>query len=336
MKEYRGLLILLSAFNFVNGINVFTIVGLLEPLSRDLGVSVAQAGWLLTSYALTFAVAAPVLVALTGRIGRRRVVTGGLAILAVASVLSAFAPTLESLLILRAIAAGGASLVTPVSLAIAAALSPPESRGRALSLVFLGLTLAQVVGAPAGSWLAFTFGWRSVFGLVAVLSLPCVWLAWTRIPPGLRFDPVSLRDLGAVLRNGVILLTLAFTVVFLGAIYMLFSFMPTLLAQTMNYGRDGITLALLAYGAAAPFGNTLGGTLSDRVGPARLLVLICLVLMIVQASFLALPMPGVLLIPLIFFWSLVGWLFGPSQQVRLVALSPERAAVLMSLNAGAL
>ncbi|MBW4982618.1 MFS transporter [Mameliella sp. CS4] len=332
----RGIYAILSLCNFVIGMGAFSLIGMIEPMSEALQAPVTSVAFLLTVYSIAYAVTSPVLVALTGRIGRRRVLSAGLAIFATATALAALAPGMALLYPARVAAAAGAGMVSPVALAIAAALAPPERRGRALSSVFLGITLAQVAGVPVGSWLAYTFGWRSVFALVALMTLPCLFLVWTRVPAGLRFSPVTLRDLGGVLRDPVALLTVGFTVVFLGSIYMVFTYLPPLLSATMGYGRDGISLALLIFGIGAPLGNMVGGRMADRLGPARSLVLICALEVLCLPLFTLLPLPGALLLGFIFFWSLVGWLFSPSQQLRLVSLNPPLASVLMSLHAASI
>jgi DHA1 family inner membrane transport protein len=335
-QDPRGIYLILSLCNFAIGMGAFSLVGMLEPMAEGLGQPVTAVGGLLTVYAISYAITSPLLVAVTGRIGRRRVLTAGLAIYALATLVSALSPGMGLLYPSRVVAAAGAGMVSPVALAIAAALAPPERRGQALSSVFLGITLSQVAGVPVGSWLAYTFGWRSVFLVVVAMTLPCLWLVWTRVPAGLRFSPVSLGDLGRVLRDGVALITVGFTVLFLAAIYVVFTYLPPLLSQTMGYGRDGVSLALLLFGLGAPIGNTIGGRMADRLGPGRSLVLICAVEILCLPVFALLPLPGALLLGFVLFWSLAGWCFSPSQQLRLVSLSPPLAPVLMSLHAASI
>jgi len=332
----RGIYVILSICNFVIGMGAFSLVGMLEPMAKELDVPVTSVAGLLTVYAISYAISSPVLVALTGRVGRRRVLTLGLGVFALATAVSALAPGMGVIYPSRVVAAAGAGLVSPVAMAIAAALAPPEQRGRALSFVFLGLTLSQVAGVPMGSWLAYTFGWRSVFWFVVLISIACMVLVWTRVPAGLRFSPVSLQDLLRVLRDGVALITVAFTVLFLASIYVVFTYLPALLSQTMGYGREGVSLALLLFGLGAPTGNLIGGWMADRLGSGRSLVLICVAQILTVPCFSLLPLPGAVLLGFVFFWSLVGWSFSPSQQVRLVQLAPPLAPVLMSLHAASI
>jgi predicted MFS family arabinose efflux permease len=334
--DTRRIFAILSVSNFIIGMGAFSLVGMIEPMADELGVSAAAVAGLLTVYAVAVAVSAPVLVALTGQIGRRRVLAAGLGLFALASALAALAPGIAELYPARVLAAVGAGLVTPVSLAIAAGLSAPERRGKALSAVFLGITLAQVAGVPVGAWLAYTYGWRPVFALVAALALPCLALVWMLVPAGLRFPPVSLKDLGRVLRDPLPLATVGFTVVFLASIYVVFTYLPLLMSDRMGFGREGIALALFLFGAAAPIGNLLGGLLADRLGSGHSLALICVGEIITLPLFALLPMPATAVFAFIFIWSLVGWAFSAPQQLRLVTLNPPLAPVLLSLHAASI
>ena len=306
-----GLIALLSACNFVIGMGAFVVIGMVPLLASDLDVSTAAAGGAMTAYALAYAVLSPILVSVTGRIGRRRVIAAGMVIFALGALLAALAPNVTILYIARALAAAGAGVVTPVGAAVVMALAAPAAQGKAISAFYFGLTLSQVIGVPAGGWIAYTFGWRMAFWMVLALAILSAILIWVRVPAGLRFTPVSLSDLGRALKDGLIMGAVLFTATFLGAIYILFTYLAPLLEQTMGFGRDGITLVLLVFGAGAVVGNLLGGFLTDRLGSVASLVL---------------P----------FVWSAFGWSFMAPQQVRLMQLAPNLAGVVLALNAAAI
>lgn len=326
---------LLSAANFVIGMGAFVIIGILNPLADAFGLSAATTGLLMVVYAMAYAVLSPLLVSLTGSIGRRRVLTAAMLIFAAAAVMSALATTATVLFAGRVIAAIGAGLVTPVAAAVAAGLSPPSKQGTALANVFLGLSLAQVAGVPLGSFVAYTYGWRVAFWMVAVLALPCALLIWVRVPAGLSFAPVSLNDLGRVLRNLRLMLAVSFTSVFLSGTYIIFTFIAPLLTERMGFGRDGITLTLTLAGLGAVAGSFLGGRLADRIGATRTLAGLSLSLAVIMPAFSLLPMPVSALMAFVILWNLCGWSFMAAQQLRLISLSPADAGVLLALNAGA-
>lgn len=327
---------ILMATNFVIGMGGFMVVGLLVPVAEDLALSEAQAGWMMTAYALGYAVLSPVLVSATGAVGRRRILAFGVGIFALAAILCAIAPTASILNAARVLAAAGAGLVTPVAASVAVGLSPPERQARALALVFSGMTLAQVIGVPAGGWIAYTFGWRSAFVVVAVLSVPALWLIWTRVPAGLSFAPVSLGDLGRVLRHGPQMMAIGFTAVFMAAIYVPYTYLGALFTETMGYSRDGITLALIIFGIGAVFGNLAGGAIADRIGPSHTLAVLALAQMVIMPVFSLLPLPDAVVMGLLVLWALFGFSFMAAQQVRLISLAPPQAPVFLALNAAAI
>jgi len=209
----------LSASNFVIGMGAFLVIGMLSPIATDLQISAATAGQIMTVYAIAYAIMSPLLVAFTGAMGRRRVLALGLTLFAAGAAIAALSTSAAGLNASRLFAAAGAGMFTPVAAATAAGLSTPETRGRVLAAVFFGLTLAQVVGVPAGSFIAYTFGWRYAFWLVVALALPCIALIWVRVPRGLSFQSTTLSDLGAVMKNGPLMLAVLFTASFLGSIY---------------------------------------------------------------------------------------------------------------------
>lgn len=332
----KSLIRILSATNFVIGMGAFMVIGMMPPIAGDLGLSTAGAGWIMTFYAIAYAISSPLLVSGTGNIGRRKVLFLGLSIFALANLLAAFTPNDQVLFAARALAAIGAGMVTPVTSAVAAGVVPPERRAQSLAAVFFGLTLAQVVGVPAGSFIAYSFGWRYAFALVALLALPCLWLIWTKVPRGLQFQPVGLRDLGAVLADWKIMLAVLFTATFLAAIYVPFTYIAPLMEEQMGFGRNGISGILLAFGGAAVLGNLLGGRLSDRIGPSRALLLLACAQVVLMPLLSGLPMAGWLVFALVFVWSVFGWSFISAQQARVIGLAPERAPIVLSLNAAAI
>ncbi len=332
----RFLIPALSVCNFVIGIGAFGIIGLVEPLGADLSLTPAQTGQLLTAYAVAYAILSPILVASTGRIGRRRIMAAAFVIFALAAAVSALSPTMTGLNIARVLAAAGAGIFTPLAAAVAAGLSPENQRAKVLAAVFFGLTMSQVFGVPASSWIAYTFGWRWAFWLVFALALPCIWLIWTRVPVGLKFQPVTMRDLRDVISEGRMMLAIGFTGSFIGAQYVLFTYIAPLLADTMDFGRDGISLTLMMAGFGAVAGNILGGYLSDRFGWRITLGGLCIFQICMMPMFSLLPVSVPVLVLMVFLWAMGGWSFMAAQQVRLFALAGHSAPVVLALNAAAI
>ena len=195
---------------------------------------------------------------------------------------------------------------------------------RLLLAVSDGLTLAQVLGVPVGSFLAYSFGWRSSFLAVAALAAPCAAALLLLVPRQLAFQPTRLASLATMLGDWRTMLAVAFTVSYLVPIYVVYTFLGPLLEATMGFGRNGVTAAFLALGCGAVTGNLVGGLLSDRVGPGPTLVGLALLQVAILPLFSTLPLPPWLFFALAFGWASCGWsLIAPQQrQTRKWVLSP--------------
>ncbi len=331
-----GLLAILSLGNFAIGMGAFVVIGILTPLASDLAMSNAEAGLVLTVYAIAYAISSPLLVSLTGALPRRLVLIAGLSLFLLAAVLSALAQSPGTLFAARIVAAAGAGVFTPVAAAVAVSCSAPAQRGKALSTVFFGLTLAQVLGVPVGSWAGYTYGWQAAFWIVALITGISLVGVMTLVPERVPFQPASLASLGRVLSAPGKMLAVTFTVSFLAAIYVLYTYVAPLLETRMGFGRDGVTFMLILFGLGAVVGNILGGFLTDRVGGFRTLIVLCVAQMAVLPVFSLLPFPEVLVAVVMFGWSMIGWSFMVPQQARLVELAPDQQNVVLSLNSASI
>lgn len=331
-----ALLNLLAFANFVIGMGGFVAIGVLSPIATALDVSRSAAGWTMTAYALVYGLASPVLVALTGKWDRKLVLTGGLAVFTVGSALVALAPNFGTLFAARGIMALGAGVVTPVAAAMAASLAPPEKRGGALATVFAGLTLAQVVGVPIGAWIGYAFGWRAAFLAVTVLSLVGALVLAKAAPRGVAASPTSFASLGSTLASPRLMGAIAFTALFIGALYVLYTFLGPFLEARHGLKGSGVTLVLALYGLGAVAGNMFGGRLADRIGAKATLVILCLAQMALLPFLTMVEGPLALTVATLAIWSLFGWAMMAPQQSRLAALDPPRTPVLFALNASAI
>jgi predicted MFS family arabinose efflux permease len=326
----------LSVGNFAIGMGAFVVIGVLTPIAGDLGLSKVQAGMVMTAYAIGYAILSPLLVALTGGAARRTILITGMSLFAVAMLASATAPDGPLLYAARVAAAAGAGMFTPVAAGVAISTSPPEQRGRTLAAVFFGLTLAQAIGVPVGSYVGYTFGWRATFVLAFAISTASLLAVMRSVPANVRFQVNTLRTLAGALGDWRSLLSVLFTATFLGSIYIVYTFVAPLLEEEMGFGRNGVTLVLLIFGVGAVAGNLVGGRLNDSIGPAKTLGLITAAQIVLMPAYSFLPLPSVAVALLTFIWSVCGWSFMVPQQARLVAQTPERQQVVLALNAAAI
>jgi len=329
----RALIATLSAGNFAIGMGAFVVIAVLSPIASDLGMSKTEAGMVMTVYALAYAVLSPLLISLSGAIDRRTVMIAGLLIFIAASILAALSTEPWMLYAARVLASIGGGLFTPVAASVAFSISKPEKRGSALAAVFFGMTLAQALGLPAGSFLGYTFGWQSVFFVVALLSVVVLALALITVPRRIPFQVNSLATLGAALADWRSMLSVLFTATFTAAAYIVYTYVAPLLEAKMGFGRDGVSLTLLAYGVGAVTGSLAAGWLTDRFGSRNTMLFVVACQIVITPVFSFLPLPIVVFGAVTFLWALLGWSFMVPQQARLVRQTPERQSVVLALNA---
>lgn len=332
-KAPARLLAPLAVANFTIGAGAFAVIGLIAPLAARHDLTKAQAGWIMSAYALGYAFSSPLLIALTGALGRRTVLAIGMSVFALAALATAFAPSAFALYAARVLAAFGGGMVSPVIAAIAVAASPPQARGAALSFVFAGTTFAQVAGVPGAAFVGYTFGLTAAFVLAGALA--ALALAWVLVatPADVPFQPQSLQTLGRTLASPRHFIAVLLTVVIAAAGYLGITFTAPLAELRFGMGRDGVALMLAACGLGALAASLLSGWLTDRIGASRLLAIILVLQAILLPAFTVLSYGLALGLAIAFLWNLVGWGFTVPQQTRLMAIDSETQGVMLALNA---
>jgi MFS transporter, DHA1 family, purine base/nucleoside efflux pump len=326
---------LLAAGAFAVGTSAYVVSGVLPAVSAELGVSVTAAGQLTTAFALAYAVSAPLLATISARWERRRLLLVALLVAALGNALSAVATTYPLLLGGRVVAALGAAAYTPAATLFATALRPPAERGRAVAIVFGGLTVALALGVPVGSLLAGSIGYRGVFALVAAASLVTALAVRLQLPLMPGSPAVSLRERFAVAADRRVLTVLAITVFGVVATMSVYIYVVPLLTVTSGLAGSTIGALLLAYGLGAIVGNAWGGRATDRFGsiPTIFATMAGFIVMIATLPVTATSAVGAALA--LFVWSVFTWSFNPPVQSLLLELAPSGGLVL-SLNASAI
>ena len=325
------LLYLFALCNLVVGTGAFVLSGILVPIGESLHVSVATAGQAMTVYALSTAVLAPLSLVLTGGWPRKRALCFGMGVFALGNAFSALATSFSMLLLGRVLMGVGA-MFTPIAAGIAVALVEPERRGRALSLVFIGVSLSYVIGLPLGAWIGFSFGWQWSIALVAACSALSLVALIVLLPKDIRAPGASFTGLGALLSKPPVLWALSLTMCYFISIFLVFSFIgPVLQALVpMSGGRMSTTLAM--FGLSGVTGTVVGGWANDRFGPRRTLFTQLLVLGTMMALLPLTQGSYALLVLTLLVWGTAGFGMMTPQQSRLAALAPAQAPILLSLN----
>ena len=259
------------------GTTEFVIVGLLPTVASDLHITLPLAGLIVSVYALGVTFGAPVLTALTGKVERKPLLLGLMALFIVGNTAAALSTNYEMLLLARVISAFAHGVFFSVGATIAADLVPENRRASAIAMMFMGLTVAIVTGVPIGTFVGQTFGWRATFWAVAGLGVVAFLGIATLLPSTLsKAAPASFLDQIRVLGSGRLLLVFAMTTLGYGGTFVAFTFLASILEQITGFEAAGVSLILVLYGAAIAVGNLAGGRIADRSPVKALLWLFAL------------------------------------------------------------
>lgn len=321
--------------NFAIGCGVMVVAGSLNDITRSLDVSVALGGQLIAVAAVVMALGAPLLAALVGGWDRRVLLVGALGWYAAGHALCAVLPSYAALLPVRALCVLGAAVFTPQAAAAIGALAAPAERGRAITFIFLGWSVASVVGMPVHAYIGETFGWRWAFALVALLSASgAAWL-WSTMPAGIRPPPMSLRQWREVFTHPVLMAMVAVTALSGAGQFTVFSYFAPYYRQVLSATPAEVSLLFLWFGAFGLAGNVVLTRQIDRVGAAPAVLAM---LGFIAVSLLAWPLAGsvvamgIVLVP----WAIGCFSSNSAQQARLGIAAPALAPALMSLNTSAI
>lgn len=258
-------LLALAAGAFGIGTTEFIIMGLLTQVSQDLGISIPTAGTLISGYAFGVAVGAPVLTLLTRHWPRKQLLLSLMLIFIAGNVAAVFAPNYGSLMAARVLTSLTHGTFFGVGAVVATSLVPKDKQASAIALMFSGLTLATLLGVPAGTWIGQHFGWRMAFAAVAVVGVAALGILALFVPRNLKQSaPAALRDELSVLASTSLWLGLGMTVFGFGGVFALYTYVEPLLSQITHMGNTGVAITLLLFGAGSAVGNIAGGKLADR------------------------------------------------------------------------
>ncbi|MCI2239514.1 MFS transporter [Paenibacillus sp. TRM 82003] len=255
-------LLALAVGAFGIGTTEFVSMGLLPQVAEAFGVSIPLAGWIITAYAIGVVVGAPTLTALTHARPRRQVLLGLMVLFTVGHAATALAPTFATLVGARFLTGLAHGAFFGASAVVARALAPAGKEGRALSLVFAGLTVANVVGVPLGTWVGQQAGWRVTYALVGLIGVGTL-VAVAALVPDVRVGTGSLRTELAAFGRGQVWLTLLVTVIGFGGLFTVLSYVSPLLTEVSGLSESSVSWVLVLFGLGATAGNLLGGRLSD-------------------------------------------------------------------------
>jgi MFS transporter, DHA1 family, inner membrane transport protein len=322
--------------NFVVGVAIVGIAGMLPELAAGLGATIPQAGLLVTAGAVVLCVGSPLAVWATSAYDRRLLLAGALALVGLGYCASALAPNYGAQLALRVLTMLAAAPFTPVAASTVAMLVPERDRSGAIAFVFLGWSLAVAVGLPAVAFLAARAGWPVAFAAIGGALLACALLVLRALPAGRRGAPISLAGWGALARDRLVVTLLAITAVQIAGQFVVFTYLAPLLARLAGGGVSAVGVFFSLYGVAGFVGNLGAARMVAPLGafPTSVLALasifVGLTLWSVGAGSLAVMGAGVA------FWGLGFAAFNSMQQARLIGAVPLLGSAAVALNTSAI
>ena len=334
-----GKIAILACASFVIGADGFMLAAVLTQVAEQLGVSVGQTGLLVTVFAWVYAIFAPLSGMLMSRCNRRTTLLCALTLFIVGNSIAAIAPSYGWMMVARVVAALGSAMAMPTAMTLATSLAPAHHRGKAISVVTTGMTMATVLAVPLGSLVGERYGFRLLFWAMAAFAAVVI----VGILVGIRYHeaPASphrstLGHLLAGFTNRQVRLTLLVTIVVFMAGMGVTSYLSTVVKQAGL--SDQFSLVLLVFGLGSLLGGGLGGWLADRVKSvwlvrwAMIIFAGSLLLLALAASLLG---AGWLVYGSVLGWTVSAWVVSVAQQYRLVAMAPVRAQLNLSLNSSA-
>lgn len=327
-------LLALAAGAFGIGVTEFAPMGLLPVIATDLGVSIPTAGLLISAYALGVMLGAPLMTLTTGRVPRRTLLIGLAAIFTIGNLLSAVADSYGLLLAARVVTSLNHGAFFGVGSIVAAGLVPPNRQAGAVAAMFMGLTIANVVGVPLATWAGDVLGWRASFWGIAglgVLVMAALRLTLPNLPAPTGGDMTAeLRVLG----RGPVLAALALTVIGSSAMFTVFTYIAPILREVTHASLGFVTAMLVTYGLGLTVGNWLGGKFADRSVDRTLIVTLAGLSAILVAFAFAMPFAGPTAV-LVFLWGIASFALVPPLQVRVMAAASDAPNLASSMNIGA-
>lgn len=327
-------LLALAAGAFGIGVTEFAPMGLLPVIAADLGVSIPTAGLLISAYALGVMLGAPLMTLTTGRMRRRTLLIGLAAIFTLGNLLAAVSTNYGMLLAARIITSLNHGAFFGVGSIVAASVVPPGRSAGAVAAMFMGLTIANVVGVPLATWFGEQMGWRAAFWGIAGLGVVTMTALRFTLPDRPAPANGSPLDELRVLTRKPVLAALGLTVLGSSAMFTVFTYIAPILRNETGASVEFVTAMLVTYGAGLTAGNWLGGRFADRSVDRTLIVTLAGLSAVLVAFAFLMPFRAPT-IPLVFLWGVASFALVPPLQVRVMNAAGNAPNLASAVNIGA-
>ncbi|MGW7818244.1 MFS transporter [Streptomyces puniciscabiei] len=315
----------LAAFGI--GTTEFVVMGLLPTIAHDLDISIPDAGYLVSAYALGVVIGAPLLTLAARRLPARTTLLSLMGLFTVGNVTTALAPNEPVMLVTRFVAGLPHGAFFGTGAVVAAGMVSADRTAKAVSMMFLGLALANIAGVPLGTYLGTTLGWRSAFVVVAVIGALSVTAIGIMIPRQEKASPVSVREELAAFRRGDVWLALGTVTVGFASIFTVYSYVAPLLTEASGFSSASVSWLLVLLGVGMTVGNVIGGRAADRALVPSLYTALAALTVVLVLFALAVPLKVTAAIGL-FAAGVAGFSLGPIMQTYIMSKAPDSASLV--------
>ncbi|MGF1716028.1 MFS transporter [Photobacterium chitinilyticum] len=325
---------ILTLAAFAIGTAEFVIAGILPQIATSLSITEGQAGYLISAYALAIVVGGPILTIYLARFNKKTVLTGLMALFIIGNVLSAFAPNYHLLLVSRVISGLVQGPFYGIGAVVATNLVSEKMAGRAVGQMFAGLTLANVLGVPAGTWISLQFGWHNTFLTVAAFGAVAMVSILTSIRSTGHGEAKNIKVQLTAFKNPMLLISLAITAFAWSGFMTLYGYIAPIAMHITGYGEDAVTWILVIVGVGLIIGNTLGGRSSDKnLSKASMFWAVA---MIVSLAFVGLVVDNkILFVTAAFIFGIASFANVPAMQLRVMNHGGEGQELAATANISA-
>ncbi|WP_220185107.1 MFS transporter [Paracoccus sp. S1E-3] len=327
-------LLALAIGAFGIGTTEFSPMGLLPVIAEGIGVSIPTAGMLISAYAIGVMVGAPMMTLLFSRFGKRTALMALMGIFTIGNLLSALAPDYWTLLAARVVTSLNHGAFFGLGAVVAASVVPKEKQASAVAVMFMGLTIANIGGVPAATWIGQQIGWRMAFAGTSALGLVAIAALRFALPKGAPGQPVNVRRELRVLIRPEVVISILITMLGFSGTFALYTYVAPLLEDLVGASGSFVTLALALIGIGFTVGNWLGGKLADwsPEGATAIFLAAMAVIMLAMPFLLTSRVTAAITLMV---WGIAAFAIVPPVQTRVMQAAHDAPGLASSVNIGA-
>ena len=331
-NSWKFKIYLLALISLLVGTSEFVLVGILDKVADDVGITVSAAGQLVTMFALANAIGTPLIILATSKLNQRKQLLLALVFTVVGSLMTVLLPGFILLMISRIVLALGMGVFIVTASSFATKLAPPGHQASALATVAMGFSASLVLGVPIGRFISASYDWKIIFWAIAFLGLIAIFAIVKVIPVTEGETPIPLRKQLGILKNPKI--TALFLVTFFVFIGygVFYTYVTPFINVISPMSNTALSLTLLGFGLATLVGSRLGGFMSDRLGINATLFLGMAINSLTLILLATIAGAHAITVLLLLIWGTAAWTSGPTLQCNLVKIAPKSSVIILSLS----